>query len=517
MIFLSAQPDEYYFLWQLELQVFNLNKLGIPASDIHVLIGYNPDKGLQEDFVKLCSENTFCQIYPYPDLRSCKEYAPSIRPHIIVQHFRQFPNLLKERIFYTDSDVIFIDLPKFDLLNTQMGWYVSNTKSYIDSNYLITNIGLDGLNEMSNLIGIPSSLVIENDINAGGAQYFFSNTSITFWEKVEEDCYKLYKCLCKYEKLDIECHYKKTGSFKKSNIQAWCSDMWSILWNAWLSEIKVFIHQELDFIWTSEYIGLGKKKILHYSGDISEIETSVFRKNNFIHYPPYYEDFSLIDMSKGSKYIVEIIYQYREFKYSSRANLEDVSYCVYIDKVDEEVLDKLYVLRRYLDKHFYINLLVMVYDEINLMESFTKHYDIINLSRLSSEDAQSLFMKRCKNIMIFTYIDVVLSAEVLIQSVMNIKINDQKHLLLTTDNLYNVDIVFRSIFNKILNYDVLLSNLNKFKVFENFCCAFLGINSAITNNPMQLWSNLKNSAVLLQDDLDKPSCSINIEHAFRFT
>jgi hypothetical protein len=47
MIYLSAQPDDYYFLWQLKLQLFNFNRLGIRPNNIHVLIGYNKERGVR--------------------------------------------------------------------------------------------------------------------------------------------------------------------------------------------------------------------------------------------------------------------------------------------------------------------------------------------------------------------------------------------------------------------------------------------------------------------------------------
>lgn len=55
MTYLTVQPDSYYFLWQLELQLFNFSRLGITSEDIHVLIGYDRKKGLASyfaDFIK---------------------------------------------------------------------------------------------------------------------------------------------------------------------------------------------------------------------------------------------------------------------------------------------------------------------------------------------------------------------------------------------------------------------------------------------------------------------------------
>jgi hypothetical protein len=38
MIFLSAQPDDFYFTWQLELQIHNFNSLGDVTSTKIVII-----------------------------------------------------------------------------------------------------------------------------------------------------------------------------------------------------------------------------------------------------------------------------------------------------------------------------------------------------------------------------------------------------------------------------------------------------------------------------------------------
>lgn len=37
MIFLSVQPDTIYFVWQVELQLFNLQQKNWPVRGIHVL------------------------------------------------------------------------------------------------------------------------------------------------------------------------------------------------------------------------------------------------------------------------------------------------------------------------------------------------------------------------------------------------------------------------------------------------------------------------------------------------
>lgn len=70
MIYLSAQPDQYYFIWQLEIQLFNFHKLGIARENIHVLIGYDKTVGLSEDFKNLIKQyENISSFFAYPDIR----------------------------------------------------------------------------------------------------------------------------------------------------------------------------------------------------------------------------------------------------------------------------------------------------------------------------------------------------------------------------------------------------------------------------------------------------------------
>ena len=76
MRYLSAQPDEYYFTWQIEIQLYNFKKLGIKRENIHVLIGYDLRRGLQYYYQELIEKNQdYAMFYVYPDQREKKNYA----------------------------------------------------------------------------------------------------------------------------------------------------------------------------------------------------------------------------------------------------------------------------------------------------------------------------------------------------------------------------------------------------------------------------------------------------------
>jgi len=84
MIFLSAQPDDLYFTWQLEIQLRNFRDLNIHSKQIQILIAYNPLCGLKPVFKEFIDNNqTLAQFYAYPDTREQKGYTSSIRPNII--------------------------------------------------------------------------------------------------------------------------------------------------------------------------------------------------------------------------------------------------------------------------------------------------------------------------------------------------------------------------------------------------------------------------------------------------
>jgi hypothetical protein len=163
MIYLSAQPDDYYFLWQLQLQIFNFKSLGIQPENIHVLIGYNPNKGLNVEFSRWIKGNTDALFFTYPDSRLSPTYLPSIQPHIIAKHVNALPYLEEEIIFYHDSDIIFRCLPDFETLNETGDWYASDTRDYLAIKHILDTGGESVLNQMCSVVGITVTHVANQD------------------------------------------------------------------------------------------------------------------------------------------------------------------------------------------------------------------------------------------------------------------------------------------------------------------------------------------------------------------
>lgn len=301
MIYLSAQPDRPYFLWQLELQLFNFLSSGIPPERIRVLVGYDPQKGLNPafgDFMKKYEGSVFA----YPDTRKRKKYASSIRPHLLAKHFREYPEMERETLFYHDSDVLFTRCPDWKELEEDAVWYASDTRSYLDSRYIRRHMSEEVFAGMCQVLSVDTTRVERHDDSAGGAQYILKRCTATFWEKAETDCEDLYLYLSSRQ---------KSGAIGKE-FQVWCTDMWVVGWNAWLAGRELAVHPLLDFCWAaSPATDLLRKNILHYTG-CGQDGSDVFDKKRYQTHSPFYADLSQVSKRTCSAFVIDTIRAYRQ-------------------------------------------------------------------------------------------------------------------------------------------------------------------------------------------------------------
>ena len=350
MIYLSAQPDTIYFLWQIQLQIFNFCKHGIKKSQIHILVGYNTNVGLNVFFTRFIQENPDLQIFTYTDTRTRKKYESSIRPHIISKHFKRYPWLEKEIIFYHDSDILFTKQINWSDLLLDDIWYASDTRNYLNSKYIKHCIGEEGFKTMCNILNIDPKLVEKNDNNAGGAQYIIKNVTLNFWIKVESDCEKLFDHLEHQQSIT----YNNNPCWQK--FQIWCTDMWVIWWNALLLDKKFRIHKLLDFCVTeSPVLDLKRKMILHYTGKCGKNDDSIFDKTLFQTHPPFYINYSTKKFNNCSSFIINNIENYRNTLLNkNRKHLENVVFIFIVDNSEDQILKylKSYYLRYFEVKIF---------------------------------------------------------------------------------------------------------------------------------------------------------------------
>ncbi len=248
LIFISAQPDELYFHWQVELYLHNFYKKGIPKEQCFAIFSIKGEPS--EYLINLKKMNP--GIYWYEDERSeLIDYISSVRPHILKKFFKQFPEKGKS-VFYHDSDIIFRKLPAFrELLNDDV-CYLSDAVNYIGYDYIMSCCErykaiypelseTDILDKMAACANIPTSVIKENQQGSGGAQYLLKGINADYWQQVEDDSIHLYKLLLDYEQqYPIEKH-----------IQKWTADMWAVLWNVWKLDKQTKVVKDLSFSWAT--------------------------------------------------------------------------------------------------------------------------------------------------------------------------------------------------------------------------------------------------------------------------
>lgn len=473
MIYLSAQPDDYFFLWQLELQLYNFRQLGISPDKIHVLIAYDPVAGLRHYFRDfILEQQQHARIFTYPDNRKEKMYISSVRPHIIRQHVEQFPELEKETIFYHDSDVLFRALPDYSAMPGEDTWYVSDTASYLNGDYILKNGGPEMLKAMCEVVGVSENTVLANNVQTGGAQYVLKQVPAAFWEKVESDCLALFKVMTRLNNAAAEKQFEATGTVRTRcrGIQAWCADMWALLWNAWREGRPVKVSPEMDFCWPKEPIERWHQtNILHYSGVTRQDTPAAFFKLEFLNYPPFYEKFESIDTSTCNQPLISMLQAYRKEKDKSRTDLRDVTFLIPFFCDSPSRLENIKLIIRYLDKYFDTHILVAecgaspALQENELPECCRYIFRHSNnplfhhtaMNNLLVREPATKFIAICDT-------DIVLPLSQMIRSVEMLRTGEASMVSPFSGELMSVDRLSKRAFDRILDPDLFYQNCSKF-------------------------------------------------------
>lgn len=300
-VLICAQPCNLYYAWQIEVMLTNFRELKLNKYfKIQCVFSYHSGASnfkehmalMQKVQRKFCDEASF---YFYHDNRTENKYISSIRPNILKQHFKRFPLLSEHVIFYHDCDIIFSKLPDFIFKCTADDdkWYVSDTKSYISSEY-IKSKGNDIFQSMCEIVGIHPALVSSRDEQAGGAQYIMKGVDWMFWEKVEKDCSRLFN---EIPPIGVARKIQKPSYHE---LQIWCADMWAVLWNAWMRGYTTEIIPEMTFTWATDNISkFDERYIFHNAGVTEKDKERLFYKNQYFNTLPYSASDDLFDKTKA--------------------------------------------------------------------------------------------------------------------------------------------------------------------------------------------------------------------------
>lgn len=279
--YVCCQPDDFYFVWQVQLWVENLKERG--ESDKAIVLIFTP-RGRE---VNREAWQPLLDIYPevqwvfYKDEHDVSRhlfiYIPVLRPYLLWRYWTDHPEMEQRAVMYYDCDALLTE--EFDistLINDDI-CYLSDTNSYINSSYFDSKQKdvladkleqykrIDVLDEATKLVGINRQIAEANKNDSGGAQYLLKNINAEFWHKVMEDCIKIRT----YLHNDVNKTYFENES---KGFQSWCADMWSVLWNLWYTNHTTRVVKEMDFAWVCDPIEkLKTHKIFHNAGATSEM------------------------------------------------------------------------------------------------------------------------------------------------------------------------------------------------------------------------------------------------------
>lgn len=452
VIFLSAQPDSRYFIWQLEMQIRNLRSFGISSDNIHILVSYDQNLGINKDFNRFIEDHqNFASFFVYPDFRQKPNYTSSIRPHVLNQHFTRHPDLSDEIIFYHDSDVLLTRLPQIKDTLIEPICYVSDTRKYLNSDYIIKNSSEHFLQTMLDVVGLSRSELAEKDENTGGAQYILRGVDAAFWSKVEKDSESLFVLIKEYNLKVWQENFERNPEFrsKRRGVQAWCADMWAVLWNLWYFGKRVLIHSELDFSWPYSPIrDWDRLAIQHYSGVIEKKE-EFFKKTEYLNYPPWYDDsLNRIPRTNCSYRIVKVIKQRRRELDAARLKIRNGLVIIRANCVRKNDVEIFKIIRKYITK--YLNVEVLFSQSPEPVTNEQKDAMIRSLRHQHPFKNVLLIPIRCM-------VDIPTIVKLLVKD----DISEYSLCEFMPHYYYRVDTLLTEVFKKVLDEKMLYSNIGK--------------------------------------------------------
>ena len=254
MKFISGQPATLFFAWQIDVMLHNFKSKNIDLNNVHLAMLHNND--IDPYYDKLITKYPEANFYFYEDLR--KEKKPITgRAYAMACHFKHHPELVKQTIFYHDTDIVFLDTLNFEKLEKEC---TTNTALLSEAKYLTKHSTKRFFHGAVASVGIDPKMIDENENNCGGAQHIIKGLDYSYWENV----------------------FNRTETLEKSlggdTIAAKRADMYALLWSLWMKGIKTKLPKELDFCWPFTPIH-DKKSIYHDAA--SKNAANLFNKQNF--------------------------------------------------------------------------------------------------------------------------------------------------------------------------------------------------------------------------------------------
>ena len=430
----TAQPNELYFAWQSKVQIQNFKSYGIDLSTYYVLILIKENDTLNPEFINLKRDYPEINVILYSDKDKSKgNYVSTVRPYLLRKFFEDefHKSIDKSSFLYIDSDVVLtksLDINKY--LNKDV-WYMSNCFAYLNSKIIKESFS-ETYNYMLELFSIEDSLLMNNEDNVGGAQYFLKNTDVEFWKEVEEKSERLFNILTEQSS-----YYAKKG---QKFIQVWCSDMWTI---RWLSLKRGDIHktvEDLDFSWSYDDIkNWHKNTFYHNAGAHAYRSIELFKKWEYKNSIP---DNLLLEKLNPNycsyNYAKEVLKTYNGG--TSKIDLKDVTFLIPVRIDSDDRINNLYTILNWIDKNFNTNVIVLESDYIpkvdyRIIPNISYHFSYsVNFHRTRLLNEGMRLSKT--NIVCFMDSDCLAKVQDTLLAVEEVR-NDDKTISFPYDGMFN--------------------------------------------------------------------------------
>lgn len=316
LLFISAQPHDLYFQWQVEVQITNFRKFGI-SDRMHILVWYPEGSKELTKWLTIQSKYPEVKIFLYKDQAVNLElYIPQLRPQILKQHFEKYKELLDGKIFfYHDSDIIFNYLPDFNRLCSDDVCWQSNTSGYLDYSYLRRkelqgNIpDYEAIDLLAKIGGVTRQVIKSYNNKTGGAQCILKGIDSEFWGDIENQVLRI-----RHEFYWGYPHRPNIGSvnhryFKneQEGFQSWCADMWALNFSLWKRGKVTDVTPELDFSWASDSKDIYLQKPIYHNAGATGTQPGVFYKGAWINKSPLNQKDISASPTSASWYYVQAI------------------------------------------------------------------------------------------------------------------------------------------------------------------------------------------------------------------
>jgi len=322
-VIVSAQPDDLLFCWTLRVQLHQFRQIG--WSKYYQILLFTPsdriDKPRDQHWVDLINDYPEAKFFFYPDKQNflntihAFSYIPLLRPHILEQHWKKYPELKEATVLYTDSDVLYLSLlPLNETILDNDTCYLSNTAAYNSASYFDSKAKdvlpeklesykkRDVLQECLSFFSLTRNTAVENENKTGGAQYILKNIDAQFWVDVS------------WGIIQILVHLRTVNDkyFESENkgFQSWCADMWSVLWTLWKRSQQTETPSFMDFAWATDPISKWNEVfIYHDAGATNETDLFNKRNSNYVNNikTPYDDDLSYVNKDFCSSGYVKAI------------------------------------------------------------------------------------------------------------------------------------------------------------------------------------------------------------------